>query len=263
MQQQSFQQFVCLSGLPRTGSSLLSAILSQNPHIHAEGNSPVCPLMWEMCNSVTNCKEQFQANRKEHLVVEYIQHIPHFYYKGIQESIVVDKCRSWTHRPNFMMAKGCIDSNIKVIVMVRPIMEIVASFAKLYYRNGITGKSLETELQKLFIPDSDPLMRSLQGVKWAREQNAPGTFLFVNYDDLVKNPSVTIKRIYDFCGWVYFDHEFDNIQVKYPEDDTIYGMNGYHHVRRTLGKEETNIDRILTPEIIKKCRELSKELNNA
>ena len=41
----SFQQFVCLSGLPRTGSTLLSAILSQNPLIHAEGNSAVSPLM--------------------------------------------------------------------------------------------------------------------------------------------------------------------------------------------------------------------------
>ena len=37
-----------LSGLPRTGSTLLSAILYQNPKIHAEGNSGLCQLMWDL-----------------------------------------------------------------------------------------------------------------------------------------------------------------------------------------------------------------------
>jgi len=50
----SYSQFVCLSGLPRSGSTLLSAILSQNPLIHAEGNSAVCQLMWDMQMSCFN-----------------------------------------------------------------------------------------------------------------------------------------------------------------------------------------------------------------
>ena len=41
MQSKSFDQFVCLAGMPRAGSTLLAAILSQNPQIHTEGNSPM------------------------------------------------------------------------------------------------------------------------------------------------------------------------------------------------------------------------------
>ena len=60
------EQFVCLSGLPRSGSTLLTAILSQNPLIHAEGNSAVCQLMWDLHQSgLTTAKEQLKANGRE------------------------------------------------------------------------------------------------------------------------------------------------------------------------------------------------------
>ena len=255
--QPSFQQFVCLSGLPRTGSTLLSAILSQNPKIHAEGNSPVCPLMWEMCNSITKCREQFQANNKEHLVVEYLKHIPHFYYQDIKEPIVLDKCRSWTHHPNYELAKCCIDPSIKVIVMMRPILEIVASFAKLYTKNNIKGEELNKELHKLFVNDSDPLMRSLQGLKNAKERYDSNSFLFVNYEDLIQQPKQTIQKIYDFCGWEYYDHDFENIRVKYPENDEVYKLHGYHSIRNKIEKEYTDIRTLLTDDIIQKCSEIS------
>ena len=106
-----------------------------------------------MCQSVTNCKEQLQANNKEHLVQQLIAQIPHVYYHGIPESIVVDKCRSWTIEPNLQLARICIDPNIKVIVLERPVTEIVASFAKLYRKNGFSGEELEAKLEKLLEPN--------------------------------------------------------------------------------------------------------------
>jgi sulfotransferase len=231
-----FQQFVCLSGLPRTGSTLLSAILSQNPLIHAEGNSAVSPLMWEMCKAVTLYKEQFQANNKEYLVPQFIANIPHFYYKDIKEPIVVDKCRSWTIEPNLNLARSCIDPNIKVIVMTRPLNDIIESFKKLYMRNGITGDKLKKDLDKLLEPESDPIMRSLRGVEWAKEQYDSRTFLFIEYDDLVSNPHETMDRIYKFCGWKPFKHDFDNVVSKWPENDEAYGLVGYHEIRKKVGK---------------------------
>ena len=75
------KQFVGLSGLPRTGSTLLSAILSQNPEIHAEGNSAVCQLMWDMQQSVVN-SEQLKANNKD-LLDALVKTIPHTYYADV------------------------------------------------------------------------------------------------------------------------------------------------------------------------------------
>ena len=73
----SFSQFVCLSGLPRSGSTLLSAILCQNPLIHAEGNSAVCQLMWDMYVScMNNVNEQLKGNYREHMVRDLMLQIP-------------------------------------------------------------------------------------------------------------------------------------------------------------------------------------------
>jgi hypothetical protein len=85
--QKEKKQFVCLSGLPRTGSTLLSAILGQNPKIHAEGNSAVCQLMWDMyCSCTQNAKEQLLANNRSHTMMNLIKSIPQVYYKDILET---------------------------------------------------------------------------------------------------------------------------------------------------------------------------------
>ena len=254
----SFEQFVCLSGLPRTGSTLLSALLSQNPRIHAEGNSAVCQLMWEMAQSVTHCREQLQANQKEHLVQQLITHIPHLYYQNIPEKVVVDKCRSWTHGPNLNLARVCIDPQIKVIVLVRPVVEIVASFARLYQRNGFTGETLQAKLVALLVPQSEPLMRSIQGVQWAKKQADPRTFLFVSYQELVTQPEATLARIYAFGGWPPFDHDWSHIQMKYPENDTVYGLEGQHEVRPRLASTPNTDRGLLSPEIVDRCTKIDE-----
>ena len=83
----SYEQFVCLSGLPRSGSTLLSAILSQNPDIHAEGNSAVCQLMWDINKSCeTTASEQLKANYREKTINDMVLSIPNTYYKNISKN---------------------------------------------------------------------------------------------------------------------------------------------------------------------------------
>ena len=78
-------QFVCLSGMPRSGSTLLSSILSQNPIIHAEGNSAVCQLMWDMHISCTkHVDEQIGATNREYTIRDLVVQIPNTYYKNVE-----------------------------------------------------------------------------------------------------------------------------------------------------------------------------------
>jgi len=241
------KQFVCLSGLPRTGSTMLSAILSQNPKIHAEGNSAVCQLMWDMLQSCTNkAKEQLLATNRENTVFDILSQIPYIYYKNINEPIVVDKCRSWTMPSNIEMLKEYVDKNFKIIVLERPIIEIVKSFVKLYNTNN-----REFNVASILIPQSEPIMRSVSGINWAKKHNENSNFLFISYNDLINKTEETISKIYEFCGWKYFKHDFNNIIVKYPEDDNVYKLNGQHKIRPKIGKEIYNIT--LPDEIIKQC----------
>jgi len=227
--------FIALSGLPRTGSTLLSAILSQNPNIHAEGNSAVCQLMWDMHISCEN-SEQLKANRRYQDQDVLVSAIPKLYYRNTKAEYIVDKCRSWTHSLNTEMIKRYITKNPKIIVMTRPVDEILDSILRLYKTNNVVVDK-DFIAEKLFEPGSEPLMRSLDGVKFA-EKNNNGEFLFIEYCDLVADPKETIETIYSFCGIELFKHNFQKIINKHPEDDDFYGLKNIHKVYSTIQQKD-------------------------
>ena len=223
--------FVALSGLPRTGSTLLSAILDQNPEIHAEGNSAVCQLMWDAQTSCeTTASEQLRANRREATQDDIVRAIPAIYYKDVKARHIVDKCRSWTLPDNMAMLRRYVTDDPKVIVLTRPLDEIVQSFVRLREANGWTTDPEAGLLDAM----SEPIMRSQFGVDYARATNS-GEFLFIEYADLIGDTVAVLDSIYEFCGFEPFTHDLDNIANKHPEDDAVYGLAGMHDVRPTIG----------------------------
>lgn len=246
----SFEKFIALSGLPRTGSTLLTSILSQNPDIHAEGNSAVCQLMWDMQQSCNiNAKEQLLANNRNNTIKDLITSIPSIYYKDVKASTIVDKCRSWTLPDNMNMLYQYFSNKPKIIVLERPLIEIVKSFVNLRKENNWQGN-----LEKGLLDDwSEPIVRSLNGVKWAKENNK-GEFLFIQYDDLISNSQNIIDRIYEFCELKPYKHDFANIINQHQENDSVYGLFGQHDIRPTINKRVVNVE--LSQNIIKRCLEL-------
>ena len=240
-----------LSGLPRTGSTLLSAILSQNPEIHAEGNSAVCQLMWDMqCSVYGTANQQLIASDRLDTGIELIKNIPNIYYKDVTASTVIDKCRSWTLPDNMAMLNKYFEHKPKVLVLERPLIEIVRSFVALRQANNYQGNPEEGLLDTW----SEPIMRSYEGVKWAKTNNN-GEFLFIQYDDLLNNTKSTINKIYEFCELESFEHDFNNIVNKHPENDEVYGMLGQHDIRPTINKRDLDVK--LSKEMIAKCKSLS------
>jgi hypothetical protein len=225
--------------------------------IHAEGNSAVCQLLWDMQQSCLNtAKEQLQANGREISTTHtLLSTIPKLYYKYIneKETIVVDKCRSWTIPANLSLLERFVDPNYKVIILERSVTAIVKSFVKLYQANNL---AIHSEADKLLVPNSEPIMRSLAGINWAKKNNQKNHFLFVQYDDLVRTPAAVMQRIYAFCGWAPFVHNFQDITSKYPENDDIYGLKGMHHVHTTLIPSENPV--VLHKKLLEHCLKIDK-----
>ena len=197
------------------------------------------------------------ANSRLNSVYDIVSQLPHIYYKrnSQKERIVVDKCRTWTLPLNMKMVDEFIGKDTKVIVLVRPVVEIVKSFVKLYKENGIYTEQLERDLLN---PGSDPLARPLAGV-YAAQQDTSGRCLFVSYKDLVEDTNRTLKGIYDFFGWDRFIHNTNDITPKYVENDDIYGLKGMHSVRKKVRCQKNHTH--LMDETVKKCIELDKALN--
>ena len=248
------KQYYFLSGLPRSGSTLLSSILSQNKLIYAGGNSPVCQLMWDMQVSVnTNSNQQILANNKSYIKNNLIGSIPHIYYGDIEQNIIVDKCRSWTIKENVDIIKNYITDKPKIIILIRPIEEIINSFCFLYESNGMIINP-----ESFLVNWSEPIMRSFEGIKYIIENEDSNNYLIISYNDLVTKTSKVINDIYEFFDLPHFEHNLTNIVNKYKENDSVYGLEGFHSVRPTIGIRTTK--NYLSKELLDKCKELNKQL---
>lgn len=240
-----------LSGLPRTGSTLLTSILSQNPQLHTGNNSALCQLMWDMQVSCWNTE---QLHNKPDMQEKLLTSIPKVFYQGIEGNII-DKCRSWTLPANLELIHTYITDKPKVVVMLRSIVDIVKSFVYVRTKNNWENPELG-----LLDDGSEPIMRSLDGVSNALSINK-GQFLFLHYEDLIANPDKTINSIYEFCGWKKFEHTYDNIINKNPERDDLLNLIGLHDIRPILSKRKIEIK--LSSRLYEKALSLDKELNKS
>lgn len=243
-------EIIFLSGLPRTGSTLLTSILSQNPKVHTEGNSALCQLMWDMQVSCWNTQ---QIQNKPKIVDELLTSIPKTFYSGVEGSII-DKCRSWTLPANLELIDKYITKSPKIIIMLRPIVDIVKSFVFIRSANGWKNPELG-----LLDDGSEPIMRSLDGIRHSKLIDN-GQFLYLWYDDLVASPDKTINKIYEFCEWDEFKHNYNSIINLTPERDDFLGLLGLHDIRPTIEKRKIDIE--LSESLLNRATLLDKELLN-
>lgn len=261
------KNFYFLSGLPRSGSTLLASILNQNPEFYAGPNSPMCGMMVNLERSIL-ASEQYSAWPKPHVLPRTICGVLENYYSDINKPYIMDKSRSWSTKDNFGTLLRNLPYDPKVVLTVRDINEILASFMYMVHQNPQSVSFIDQEieaLQQFFYyrhPDEircDHLMRpkglideSLYGIAYSLLEENRKYFHIVEYNDLVNNPKETIQRIYSFLGVKEYDHDLKNIINVVPEDDKIYGLPGLHEVRPELKRRNIKIEEHLSPYIINK-----------
>lgn len=251
----SENQIVLLAGLPRTGSTLLTNILAQNPKFHVEGNSGLCQIMWDAKVSCeVNAREQLIASgRKEEIQKNVISGIVKSYYGGVQGKIIIDKCRPWVSLPNIQMAREHISHDVKAIVMLRPIDQVVASYARVHFANGGDNSVYDW----LLSPSNHVLMNSYNSVMYAIESGAQN-HLFLTYEELVGRTKQFFQKLYDFIEQDQFVHNINKIEQVITENDEENNMVGMHTIRPKLSLANNNVQ--LPPHVKARCDVLTDAL---
>lgn len=248
------ENLIFLSGLPRTGSSLLASILTQNTDIHFRGNSAVCQLMHDVRYSCEgDSYEQLHANG-ERLEIQksILSKIPSLYHLT-DCKYVVDKCRCWTERPNIRLIVDYLVPRPKIIVMIRPIDEIIKSFVKLRNKNNWAGKMYSDLLRER----SQPVMRPYNGVL-STATDTRADYLYIQYKHLVADPRAVMDRLYEFLEIPKHEYSFDGIEPRYKEADDAYSaisLEGLHDVRPEISIEKNNVK--LSSDIQEVCDEMT------
>jgi sulfotransferase len=264
----SYKTYYFMAGLPRSGSSLLSAILNQNPRIHAGPNSPVIGTMIGLENMLSN-DEHFLANPKPEQAKEIISNVIVNYYSDIKKPVVIDKNRGWTDRMNYI--SGYLGTDPKIIVPVRDMTEILASFISMRQRNGFEINGKVNFIDEILIKMGRPLNdverckmlsgpngivgQSYNSLKKAIMEGREKQLHFVEYKDLIENPKETIQKIYEFLGEELYEHDFTNIiSSSKLNDSQVYGFSDMHEVRKELSRREIDSKEVLPEEIYEACQ---------
>ncbi len=249
--------FIMLSGLPRTGSQVLASILNQHPAFHASTTSPVVELLdnavatWRASSgSIVNEYYDREANILRGLIVGAYLHI--------DAPILIDKNRLWP-RKTAMMTK-ILGTKPKIILTVRPIPEILASYMTLIARN----KDKVTFIDQDLIDSNTPInTRTRCALLWNKYMSGPYESLriglndpgldklILSYDDIVTQPQQTMNRVSEFIGVTSIEVETNNL-IPMPENDIFHGgLDGLHEVRKELGRISDLPENIIGHELTK------------
>lgn len=263
------KRFCFMAGLPRSGSTLLSSILNQNPRIYSSPSSPVLSTIYVIENHLIN-NELYHGFPKPNEVTHLIKSVAPQYYGDIDKPVIIDKNRAWTSR--IPLAQSYITQNVKVIVPVRDIDEILTSMIMMIRRNPYQEGNLkinfvDEQLVKRDIPLTDDnrceylispdgiVGQSLHSIIDAIERGFIDNLHFVEYKNLVKRPAIELKKIYQFLEEETFKHSFDNIENVNKENDMeVYGLSDMHEVRSELKSTAPNPSEILSEYILEKCK---------
>lgn len=260
------KQLFFLSGIARSGSTLLGSILNQNPVIHVSPTSPLLDLYCMTEESLQKLNNQYTFDlAKISPAIHGTLHTS--YYSNIDKEYVIDKHRGWPR--NIDTIKKIITPNPKVICTHRPIVENIVSFLKLV--NKDPNNFIDRDLRSRGIPlnthnramclwqnySSDPFYSLKHGLEHNRKH-----IHIVRYDDIVSQPEQELKNIYNFLEIEPYDkHYFNNINNTCAEHDSNWGMKDLHTIKPELKKTSDDPLEVLGEELVEYFTKIEKQLN--
>jgi sulfotransferase len=92
--------------------------------------------------------------------------------------------------------------------------------------------------------------RAVERIFEITRQGFDDKILFIRSEDLALYPESTMVQVYQYLELPYYAHDFDNVEQKTVEDDTVYGLsNDLHKIRKKLEPNYSDADKILGKDI--------------
>ena len=245
-------KFHFISGLPRSGSTLLSAILSQNPRFQASMSGPVAGIVSNLLETMSS-RNEFAMYINDTQRKGIIQSVFSGFYEDTSAEVVFDTSRAWCAR---MPLLNDLYPESKVIACVRNMPWVIDSIERLVQKNVFQPSSIFNYLVGGTVyARADRVAKSDGMVGFAFDalkeayygQFASGRLLLLQYESLVADPERTIQALYQFIGEPAFKHDFKNIEFDATEFDERAGTPGLHQVRPTVSVEDRST--VLPPDI--------------
>ena len=234
-----------VSGLPRSGSTLLMNLLGQNPKHHVTPTSGLIELVLGVKKGWRNYIE-FKAEGLDVVkprVIKSMKGLMYGYFENELNGgkIVFDKSRGWLQY--IEMLEEILERPIKIVVTVRDIRAIVASFEKIYRKRSIDYIEGEGpayfNIQTVYGRANEILAPgSVVGLTVARLRDAlqrgvGNRLIIVPFGQLTNDPKGVMNSLHHQLGLENFDYDPRNIRQVTFENDVWHGMD-LHTIRSKI-----------------------------
>lgn len=253
-----------IAGLPRSGSTLLAAILSQNPRFRAGMTSPVGSLFAGVL-SQCSAGSEFGAVITRDQRVRLLRGLFDSYYAddvaASGHEVVFDTNRLWCAR---MPALAELFPEARVVACVRNVAWVMDSLERRFRANPFENTRLfsdDSERSTVYARVDTLAQRNrLVGFAWSALKEAyygehADRLLVVDYDLLSQAPERVLRLIYEFLGEPWFAHDFEHVQYDAPAFDESLGVPELHRVRPKVAREARRT--VLPPDLFEKYAALS------
>jgi sulfotransferase len=255
-----------MAGLPRSGSTVLSAILNQNPDVYASPQTDLLSMLYELESRIPNY-ESYRAKLLHNNFASVLYGMADNFYSPIDKPVVIDKNRGWGTPYNWDNLSLYVNQDGKVIITMRPILEVLASFIRVAEKTNKAIASMPYLNNNLWVSHyrdvSDAQVDNIMSANSEMDRailsianltkNHKDKVYVVWFDDLLDKPQATMNGIYDFLGLDRYDHNFKNIKAVDNHDDLAgYGMLGLHDVNKKLVRPQTDYNQVLSKYVIEK-----------
>ncbi|MGN7612429.1 sulfotransferase family protein [Magnetococcales bacterium HHB-1] len=228
-----------ISGLPRSGSTLLGALLQQNPRFHAGMSSPVCSLcggLISMMSAGSELNLMIQESQKPLLLRSLIQS---YYAEPLfptSKEIVFDTNRGWCGRLPTILD---LFPKAKIICTVRNIAWIMDSLERVYRKNpyentrlfGLDPAQATVYGRVNMLSQATGLVgKAFLALREAFYGEHSHALLILDYELFTRRPHDVMPLIYQFIEEPFFEHNFDHVTFDAPDFDQALGARGLHKV---------------------------------
>lgn len=231
-------QYYFISGLPRSGTTLLSAILNQNPRFQASISGPLARFsraVIEQSSAQGGYRYQCPEDKRKKIISGIFDN----YYDNPNKEVFFDTNRGWTLL--LPLIKDLFPYT-KLILCVRDIEWILDSFEQLIRKNPYALTNMFSEEEntnvytrcKTLLREDRTLGFAYMALKHAITSKEKNMIYILEYEKLCRFPEQTMKEIYHFVDQEYYEHDFNNVETSYDEFDADVNLSGLHTTRKKI-----------------------------
>jgi len=233
-----------ITGLPRSGSTLLCNILNQNPKFWATSTSVMPGVVRSMVNvwstsveikgDLADNKEWAEERSREAL--KAFMTTWHKYQMGggkargkKKNTVIFDKSRGWLHS---ILALRHVYPDSKVLVTVRDLRNVFSSVEKQHRKDPLLSSTPGKPSGIYAIADAMFAPQGMIGSPLTGIQDAINRKLdvkWVKYERLSEYPKSVMADIYEYLEEEPFEHDFTDVKNTAIDPDAFYNFKFPHN----------------------------------